>query len=111
MRYCACAHRRINVFACRICPSALSKCKNFYEAAKAFVDAYEKCEHSEDGERELPQLGELYRDVFGNEYLVVSVLSKEILDGTPLVVLPDIKAQAIFTLPLEDFFNPTFTKE
>ena len=98
-----CAH------ACRICPSALSKCKNFYEAAKDFVDAYEKCEDSED-ERDLPAVGEWYRDVFGNKYLVAAVLSKDISDGTPLVLL-DIKSQTVFTLPLEDFLNPTFTKE
>lgn len=85
--------------------------KNFYAAAKEFVDAYEKCADSEDGERELPAVGEWYRDVFGNKYLIIAVLREVVRDEKTLVVLADLDSQAVFTLPLEDFLNPTFTKE
>lgn len=101
-----CAYRRLPDMSAGIIDR-----KNFYEAAKIFVDAYEKCELSEDDERELPQLGELYRDIFGNEYLVLSVLSKEVSDGKPIIVLMDMKSKMVFTLPLEDFLNPQFSKE
>lgn len=104
--------------------------EKFYETAKEFVDAYEnnkrEFELSSFGEqvrevpnskkptsiaRELPQPQEWYRDIFGNKYLVLSVLSKEISGVTPLIVLMDLNSQMVLTFPLEDFLNPKFTKE
>ncbi|MBR3746194.1 MAG: hypothetical protein IKN27_04455 [Selenomonadaceae bacterium] len=106
-------------------------CKEkFYEAAKAFVDAYENNERefelSSFGEqvrefpnskkptaveRELPQAQEWYHDIFGNKYMVLSVLSKEISKGKPLIVLMSLNSQTVYTFPLEDFLNPQFFKE
>ena len=66
-------------------------------------------------ELEYPKNGEVYRDIFGNRYVVVT---EEFLDGKhPRVGLIRVgtKGEAIFseflTPTLEDFMNPTFKKE
>lgn len=106
-------------------------CKEkFYEAAKEFVDAYENNERefelSSFGEqvrevpnskkptaiaRELPEVGETYRDIFGNLFVVLAVLPQIVANEKPLVVLLCPKLNTVFTVPLEDFLNPQFVKE
>ena len=66
-------------------------------------------------ERVKPEVSDVYRDIFGNRYVVVT---EEFLDGKhPRVGLIRVgtKGEAIFseflTPTLEDFMNPTFKKE
>ena len=82
-------------------------------AIKKFVDIYEREELGK--RREEPEVNEIYRDIFGNRYVVVT---EEFLDGKhPRVGLIRVgtKGEAIFseflTPTLEDFMNPTFKKE
>ena len=91
--------------------------KELYQsrAAKEFVDAYEHEQRHEKQERETPKNGEIYRDIFGNKYVIVG---EEFLDGkqTCIAMLSfdckDIPTVTnFFTVPLEDFMNPTFKKE
>lgn len=101
--------------------------KKFYEAAKEFVDAYESEKHEQQHklqenlpESEKPEAGEIYRDIFGNKYLVITV-NDSFSDGTPIenprVVLARIDSKNSYALTdaymptLEEFLNPAFVKE
>ena len=94
--------------------------QKFYETAKEFVNAYEgnawfsECpnyKQAKSDERELPAVGETYRDIFGNLFIVLAVLPQIVPNEKPLVVLLCPKLNAVFTVPLEDFLNPKFVKE
>lgn len=69
-------------------------------------------------EREEPKVGDVYRDIFGNSYIVFDVL--ETVDGDPLVTPAIVLARvndkgvplmgSLRSPTLEDFMNPTFKK-
>lgn len=83
------------------------------QAAKAFVDI---CNREE---RKKPKVGEVYRDIFGNRYIVIGVHDL-FPDGEPVkkpfVMLiysnakGELRSSEVFTVSLEDFLNPTFKK-
>lgn len=119
--------------------------EDFHEDFKKFMDAYEngndepaKVIHIEpkiatdatpeeirdvvksafDKKYEEPKAGEVYRDIFGNRYLVAAV-NKTWSDGTPLaepfVVLVKLNDKTnmldnAFTPKLKNFMNPQFVK-
>ena len=67
-----------------------------------------------------PEVGEVYRDIFGNKYIIVAIHDSS-PDGKPvkkpLVMLiysnakGELSSSTFFAVPLEDFMNPTFKKE
>lgn len=71
-------------------------------------------------ESEKPEVGEVYRDIFGNKYIIVAIHDSS-PDGKPvkkpLVMLiysnakGELSSSTFFAVPLEDFMNPTFKKE
>ena len=68
-------------------------------------------------ELEYPKNGDVYRDIFGNRYVVVSVLPACFGDKARIALARvSCKGEAtalsdIFTPTLEEFMNPTFKKE
>ena len=81
------------------------------KAATTFVDI---CNREE---RRKPEVSDVYRDIFGNRYIVVSVLPACFGDKARIALARvSCKGEAtalsdIFTPTLEDFLNPTFKKE
>ena len=65
-------------------------------------------------ELEYPKNGEVYRDIFGNRYVVISVHGSfsDVESGSnPFVALMKMGTTALVTVGLKDFFYPTFKKE
>lgn len=65
-------------------------------------------------ERVKPEVGDVYRDIFGNSYSVLNVVETfhdETGINRPFVALLDMGKGRILTPTLEDFMNPTFKKE
>ena len=91
-------------------------------AAKEFVDTYEREEHDrrhEAQKREEPKVGEVYRDIFGNKYIVTAVhdsVPDDARGNKPFIVLKHVESNGRIVLSdyfspyLEDFMNPTFKK-
>ena len=83
-------------------------------AIKKFVDIYEREELGK--RREEPEVNEIYRDIFGNRYVVFNANFLGVNDK-PYVALArvDKKDEAsitdLVTVPLEDFMNPTLKRE
>ena len=114
--------------------------EDFHEDFKKFMDAYENDSDDEpaevihkdatpeeirdvvksafDKKCEKPKAGEVYRDIFGNRYLVAAV-NKTWSDGTPLaepfvvLIKRNDKTNLLdnaFTPKLKNFMNPQFVK-
>ena len=95
--------------------------KELYQSrtAKEFVDVYgreEREQRHETQKREEPEVNEIYRDIFGNRYVVFNANFLGVNDK-PYVALArvDKKDEAsitdLVTVPLEDFMNPTLKRE
>ena len=66
-------------------------------------------------ERKKPETGEVYRDIFGNNYIVVGVYDEEPFKKSFVTLIyfnakVELRSSEVFTVPLEDFMNPTFKK-
>lgn len=95
------------------CAIGRTSCKEICDAA---IELAEACKP----EREKPKVGDVYRDIFGNTYVVIGV-HDSFSDGEPVkkpfVMLiysnakGELSSSKFFTVPLEDFMNPTLKKE
>lgn len=87
-----------------------------YRAAKKFVEEYERAEREQRHEaqkREEPKVGDIYRDIFSNSYIVFGVHGNPTVGEKvkkPIVVMAKTDNLSPFSVPLEDFMNPTFKK-
>ena len=87
---------------------------SIYNFSKKFVATYEREELGK--RREEPEVNEIYRDIFGNRYVVFNANFLGDNDK-PYVALARVgkKGEAIITdlvtVPLEDFMNPTLKRE
>lgn len=66
-------------------------------------------------EREKPQNGEVYRDIFGNTYIIIGAYDEEPIKKSFVTLIyfnakGKLSSSEVFTVPLEDFMNPTFKK-
>lgn len=70
-------------------------------------------------EHEQPKVGEVYRDILGNKYIVTAVhdsFPDDARGNKPFIVLKHVESNGRIALPdyfapyLEDFMNPTFKK-
>lgn len=98
--------------------------KELYQSrtAKDFVDVYgreEREQRHEAQKREEPKVGEVYRDIFGNKYIVTAVhdsFPDDARGNKPFIVLKHVESNGRIALSdyfspyLEDFMNPTFKK-
>lgn len=67
-------------------------------------------------EHEQPKIGEVYRDIFGNMYLIIGIndekpVKKSFVTLIYFNVSGDLRSSTALSVPLEDFMNPTFKKE
>ena len=79
------------------------------KAAITFVDI---CNREE---RKKPETGDVYRDIFGNTYIIVGVYDEEPIKKSFVMLIysnakGELSSSEFFTVPLEDFMNPTFKK-
>ncbi len=79
------------------------------KAAITFVDI---CNREE---RKKPETGDVYRDIFGNKYIIVGVYDEEPIKKSFVMLIysnakGELSSSEFFTVPLEDFMNPTFKK-
>lgn len=67
-------------------------------------------------ERKKPETGDVYRDIFGNTYIIVGVYDEEPIKKSFVMLIyfnakGELSSSEFFTVPLEDFMNPTLKKE
>ena len=79
------------------------------KAAITFADICNREEH------EQPKIGEAYRDIFGNIYLIISIDDEEPVKKSFVTLIyfnasGDLRSSTMLSVPLEDFMNPTFKK-
>ena len=95
--------------------------KELYQSrtAKEFVDTYEREQRHEAQKREEPKVGEVYRDILDNKYIVTAVhdsFPDDARGNKPFIVLKHVESNGRIALSdyfspyLEDFLNPTFKK-
>ena len=99
--------------------------KELYQsrAAKEFVDTYEREEHDRRHRQQAckpeavkPEVSDVYRDIFGNRYIVIGVHDEEPFKKSFVTLIyfnarAELRSSEVFSVPLEDFMNPTFKKE
>ena len=79
------------------------------KAATTFVDI---CNREE---RRKPEVSDVYRDIFGNRYIVIGINDEEPFKKSFVTLIyfnakAELRSSEVFTVSLEDFLNPTFKK-
>ena len=79
------------------------------KAATTFVDI---CNREE---RRKPEVSDVYRDIFGNKYIVIGINDEEPFKKSFVTLIyfnakAELRSSEVFTVSLEDFLNPTFKK-
>lgn len=90
------------------CAIGRTSCKEICDAA---IELAQACKP----EREKPKVGEVYRDIFGNSYIVIGINDEEPFKKSFVTLIyfnarAELRSSEVFTVPLEDFMNPTFKK-
>ena len=89
---------------------AIFKHKPLSTIQKAAITFADICNREE---RRKPETSDVYQDIFGNRYIVFGVHDSS-TDGEqvkePVVVMAKADDLTPFSVPLEDFMNPTFKK-
>lgn len=88
------------------CAIGRTSCETICNAAIEFAEVCKP-------EREKPKTGEVYCDIFGNQYISLGVYDEEPVKKSfvMLIYLNELSSSKFFTVPLEEFMNPTFKKE
>ena len=79
------------------------------KAATTFVDICNREEHRK------PEVSDVYRDIFGNRYIVIGINDEEPFKKSFVTLIyfnakAELRSSEVFTVSLEDFLNPTFKK-